>query len=138
MNKAQEKYTQDFREKYYGHNITSKILHMFISGFTEIDATPDTKKYVVRLAGGINKPDQTVNGIQYKTKEEAIKERDRLESCNWVKREPKKPEYMTLDKRSGSWVVCKGKVFYGQFKAKEAAIKRRDELIANGWKKHPH
>jgi hypothetical protein len=71
----------------------------------------------------------------YKTKEEAIKERDRLESCNWVKREPKKPEYMTLDKRSGSWVVCKGKVFYGQFKAKEQAIKRRDELIANGWKK---
>lgn len=45
MNKAQEKYTQDFREKYYGHNVTSKILHMFISGFTEIDPTPDPELY---------------------------------------------------------------------------------------------
>lgn len=45
MNKAQEKYTQDFREKYYGHNVTSKILHMFISGFTEIDPTPDLEFY---------------------------------------------------------------------------------------------
>ena len=69
MNKAQEKYTQDFREKYYGHNITSKILHMFISGFTEIDPTPDAKKYVVRLAGGSNNDHATVNGVQYETKE---------------------------------------------------------------------
>jgi hypothetical protein len=84
MNKAQEKYTQDFREKYYGHKVTSKILHMFISGFTEIDPTPDTKKYVVRLAGGVNNDHATVNNITFNSREDAVKDIQRFVQNNII------------------------------------------------------
>lgn len=76
MNKAQKKFIAErassmFDYKFVDHGELEGHLSYMIYKFAEIDSTPDTKKYVVRLAGGINKPDQTVNGIQYKTKEEA-------------------------------------------------------------------
>lgn len=69
MNKAQKKFVADFYANYYNLVITYDLIIKFTNGFTAIDPTPDTKKYVVRLAGGINNDYATVNGVQYETKE---------------------------------------------------------------------
>lgn len=49
MNKAQKQYTQDFNTNYYGQRITSEILHIFTSGFTAIDPSPDPETYCIWL-----------------------------------------------------------------------------------------
>lgn len=72
MNKAQKKFVE---ESFIGlggiKSLTQNMMIDYLETYSKIDPTPDTKKYVVRLAGGINNDHATVNGIQYPTKESA-------------------------------------------------------------------
>lgn len=71
MNKAQNEYLEDLFSPYSGElrSFTKETFALYADRYNEIDPTPDTKKYVVRLAGGSNNDHATVNGVQYETKE---------------------------------------------------------------------
>ena len=71
MNKAQNEYLEDLFSPYSGElrSFTKETFALYVDRYNKIDPTPDTKKYVVRLAGGINGDNETVNGVEYETKE---------------------------------------------------------------------
>ncbi len=71
MNKAQKAYLDQMFSAYAGEmrSFTKETFAHYADRYSKIDPTPDTKKYVVRLAGGSNNDHATVNGVQYETKE---------------------------------------------------------------------
>jgi hypothetical protein len=80
---------------------------------------------------------KTIHFGSFKTEEEAIREKERLEKLGWPPR-CYKPKNIHFSPEKGKWIITKktsGKTKqFGRFKTEEDAIKRRDELVENNWK----